>query len=389
MTLSKKKKYCVLSSSRADFGILSNLIKKLSKKKYIKLELILTGSHISKKFGETKKEAYENSIKNFHELKLPSKNKNTEDLLFSSSILLNKLSKKFKKEKYNYLIILGDRFETFIDAYVATLYKVSIIHLSGGDETEAAYDNQFRHAISKLSHLHFPTNEISKNRIIQMGENPKYIFNFGSLSVENIYKIKKISKKDIEKEFNFKLAKNFFLVTFHPETLGFKNKKNLKSLINAISTFKDVQFIFTSSNADEGGDYINTMIENFTKKSKNIFFIRSFGQKRYFNVMKYSRGIIGNSSSGVCEAPSFKIGTLNLGNRQTGRIKIKSVINSDFAVKNIIKGIKIILSKKFILQIQNVRNPYYKKNTLKNIVQKIMIFNKQNLLIKKFNNKLN
>jgi len=389
MTLSKKKKYCVLSSSRADFGILSNLIKKLSKKKYIKLELILTGSHISKKFGETKKEAYENSIKNFHELKLPSKNKNTEDLLFSSSILLNKLSKKFKKEKYNYLIILGDRFETFIAAYVATLYKVSIIHLSGGDETEAAYDNQFRHAISKLSHLHFPTNEISKNRIIQMGENPKYIFNFGSLSVENIYKIKKISKKDIEKEFNFKLAKNFFLVTFHPETLGFKNKKNLKSLINAISTFKDVQFIFTSSNADEGGDYINTMIENFTKKSKNIFFIRSFGQKRYFNVMKYSRGIIGNSSSGVCEAPSFKIGTLNLGNRQTGRIKIKSVINSDFAVKNIIKGIKIILSKKFILQIQNVRNPYYKKNTLKNIVQKIMIFNKQNLLIKKFNNKLN
>jgi UDP-hydrolysing UDP-N-acetyl-D-glucosamine 2-epimerase len=240
------------------------------------LDLILTGSHISKKFGETKKEVRENNIKYFYELKIPNKNKNANDLSLSSSVLLKKLSKKFKKEKYNNLIILGDRFEIFIAAYVATLYKVPIIHLSGGDETQASYDNQFRHAITKLSHIHFVTNEISKNRIIKMGENPKNVINFGSLSVENIYKLKKIGKKIIEKEFKIQLSKDFFLVTFHPETLGYKDVRNLKSLLSAISNFKDIQFIFTSSNTDEGGDLINSMIKNFCKNNRNTSFIKSY-----------------------------------------------------------------------------------------------------------------
>lgn len=380
-----KKKYCILSSSRADFGILSNLIKKISKKKYIKVDLILTGSHISKKFGETKREAYENNIKHFYELKLSNRNNNPEDLSYSSSILLKKLSKKFKKEKYNYLIILGDRFEIFIASYVATLFKVPIIHLSGGDETQAAYDNQFRHAITKLSHLHFPTNEISKNRIIKMGENPRNVFNFGSLSLENIYKLKKICKQDIEKEFSIKFQRNFFLVTFHPETLEFKDKKNFKTLLSAISTFKDLQFIFTSSNSDEGGNYINKLIKNFSRVRKNVFFVKSFGQKKYFNVIQHSSGIIGNSSSGVCEAPSFKVGTLNLGKRQTGRLRIKSVINSEFTKQSIIKGIKKILSKNFKLQIKNIKNPYYKKNSSEKIIKKIISYHNKSILIKKFN----
>ena len=384
MRSSNKKKYCILSSSRADFGILRNFIKKFSKKKNIKVDLILTGTHCSKKFGETKNEAYENGIKDFYELKIPNKNTNAKDLSYSSSVLLNKLSNKFKKEKYNNLIILGDRFEIFIAAYVATLYKVPIVHLSGGDETQAAYDNQFRHAISKLSHLHFPTSKISKNRLIKMGENPRNVFNFGSLSLENIHKLKEISKQDIEKEFGFKFQKIFFLVTFHPETLGINNKKNFKTLLSAISTFKDLQFIFTSSNSDEGGDYVNKMIKNFSRSRKNIFFVKSFGQKKYFNVIKHSSGIIGNSSSGVFEVPSFKVGTLNLGNRQTGRIRIKSIINSDFTKQSIIKGIKKILSTNFKLKIKNIKNPYYKKNTSKKIIQKIITNHDKSVLIKKF-----
>lgn len=385
MKLYKKKNYCVLSSSRADFGILSNFIKKLKKKSFLKVDLILTGSHSSKKFGNTKSEAYEKKLNIFYELKIPNKNKNAKDLSISSSILLNKLSKRFKKKKYDYLIILGDRFEVFIAAYVATLYKVPIAHLSGGDETQGAYDNQFRHAITKLAHLHFPTNQISKNRIIKMGEDLKYVFNFGSLSLENISKLKKIKKKDIENEFKLKLKKVFFLVTFHPETLGYRDKKNFKSLISAISNFKNIQFIFTSSNSDEGGDSINKMIKNFCKKRKNIIFIKSFGQTKYFNILKNSSGVIGNSSSGVHEVPSFKIGTLNLGNRQKGRIKIKSIVNSDFKEKNIIKGIKKILSKKFKTQIKNIKNPYYKKNTSNKIIQKLLLYKNRNLLIKKFN----
>tara|TARA_A100001015_G_scaffold239553_1_gene272879 strand:+ start:2578 stop:3747 length:1170 start_codon:yes stop_codon:yes gene_type:complete len=380
----KKKRLCILSSSRADFGILRKLIKKLTKKKNVKLDLILTGSHNSKKFGNTQNEAQENKIFNFDSLKIPNKNLHASHLSINSSILLRKLSKKFKNKKYSFLIVLGDRYEIFIGSFAASLYKIPIAHLSGGDETQGAYDNQFRHGITKLAHLHFPTNEISKKRILKMGENPKYVYNYGSLSLENIKSLKRLDLKNIEKEFNFKFQKKYFLVCYHPETLNSKNKKNFQSLIKAILKFKKIQFIFTSSNSDEGGDEINTLTKKISNKNKNIVFVKSFGQEKYLNVLKFSCGIIGNSSSGVHEAPSFKIGSLNLGKRQHGRIKIKSIINCNFETKNIINGINKILSKQFRNRIKSTKSPYYKKNTSENIIKKIFSLKGQDLLIKKF-----
>jgi len=380
----KKKKLCILSSSRSDFGITRKFIKDLIKKKNIELDIILTGTHNSKKFGNTYDEVKKNKIKNFSILNIPKKNVHATDLANNSSVLLSKLSKKFRKKKYDYLIVLGDRYEIFISSFVATLHNIPIVHLSGGDETQGSYDNQFRHGITKLAHLHFPTNEISKKRILKMGENPKHIYNYGSLSLENINNLKKLCLKSIEKEFKFKFQKKYFLVCYHSETLGFKNRRNLQSLIAAILKFKNIQFIFTSSNNDEGGDQINNTIKNISKKHKNIIFVKSFGQENYFNVLKYSSGIIGNSSSGVIEAPSFKIGSLNLGNRQAGRLRIKSILNSNFKKENIIKGIKKILSKNFNKKTQSIKNPYYKKNTSKNIIKKVLSFNEKNLLIKKF-----
>ena len=279
---------------------------------------------------------------------------------------------------------MGDRYEIFISAFVATLYKIPIVHLFGGDETQGAYDNQFRHAITKLAHLHFPTNEISKKRILKMGENPKHVCNYGSLALENIKSLKKLNLKNIEKEFNFKFQKKYFLVCYHPETLGSKNKENFQSLIKAILKFKKIQFIFTAANSDEGGDRINRVIKKISGNNKNIIFIKSFGQEKYLNVLKFSSGIIGNSSSGVLEAPSLKIGTLNLGNRQNGRIKIKSIINSNFETKNIIKGINKILSKQFKNKIKSIKSPYYQKNTSENIIRKIFSLKGDDLLIKKF-----
>jgi len=217
-----------------------------------------------------------------------------------------------------------------------------------------------------------------------MGENPNHVFNYGSLSLENIKTLNRVNLKNIEKEFKFKLKKKYLLVCYHPETLGSNNKKNIKSLIRAIIKFKNIQFIFTSSNSDEGGDEINKIIKNFSKKYKKNIFIKSFGQEKYLNLLKFSCGIIGNSSSGLHEAPSFKIGTLNLGDRQKGRLKTKSVVNSNFEEKNIIKGINKILSIKFKKNINLIKNPYYKKNTAKNIITKILSFNEKNLLIKKF-----
>ena len=383
MNLSRKKNICVISSSRAEFGILRNFVKSLEKIKFFKVELILIGKHSIDSFGTTKSEIKENKIKNYSQIKLPNKNNNPFDISKISSILLEKLSNKFKKNFFDLLLILGDRYEILITAYAAVLHRIPITHLSGGDETRGSYDNQFRHAISKFSNLHFVTNENSKKRLIRMGEDPKKIFNYGSLSIENIKKAPKIKKNLLEKEFNFKFKDKNFLVTYHPETLTQEPEKKINILLKSIEHFKNYQFIFTSSNNDEGGNTINRIIKKFSKKNKNIKFVNSFGQLKYFSMLQHIDGVIGNSSSGVHEVPSFKIGTVNIGSRQDGRLKIKSVINTSYSHNEIIRAIKKISSKKFKNSLKNLKNPYYKVNTKKNIIKKIISFTNKKLLISK------
>lgn len=384
--MKKKIKICLISSSRAEFGIMRNFINKLYNIKSIKVDLFLTGGHLSKKFGNSIKEVKENKLKYFKKIKIPTLTKNTKNISDSSSILLKKLSDNFYRNKYDLLILYGDRFEILIAAYSATLFRIPIVHLSGGDVTLGSYDNQFRNAITKIAHIHFPTNELSKKRIIQMGENPKYVFNYGSLSSETMSYMKFISKQSLEKKFNFKFKDKNFIVTIHPETLGNINKKKIKLIFQVFKKFQDVLFIFTSSNQDENGDLINSEIKKFVKKNKNMVFIKSFGQENYFSILKIVDGVIGNSSSGIHEAPSFRIGTLNLGARQAGRLSLNSIIDSDFIAYKIEKGIKKILSKKFKKDILKIKNPYFKKNTSSLIIKKILILikNKERLLKKNF-----
>ena len=381
-----KKKFCIVSSSRADLGIMRNLIKKMQKIKNIKTDLVLTGGHLSKKFGNSKKEIIENKIKPNYEIKIPLLNNNSLQITQSSNVLLKKISEKFAKTKYDLIVLFGDRFEIFISAYAATIFKIPIAHLSGGDETIGSYDNQFRNAITKLAHVHFPTNNLSKRRIIQMGENPKNVFNYGSLSIENVKNTTIISKKELEKKFNLKFKEKNFVVTLHPETLGDLETKKIKKVFNVIKKFKNIFFIFTASNQDEKGDKINTLISKFVKKNHNTSFVRSFGQTNLFNIYNIVDGVIGNSSSGVHEAPIFKIGTLNLGSRQQGRLGMKSIININFNEKKIEKGIKKILSKNFKKKINKLNNPYYKRNSSELIIKKLkFILKNKNILNKKFN----
>ena len=381
-----KKKFCIVSSSRADLGIMRNLIKKMQKIKNIKTDLVLTGGHLSKKFGNSKKEIIENKIKPNCEIKIPLLNNNSLQITQSSNVLLKKISEKFAKTKYDLIVLFGDRFEIFISAYAATIFKIPIAHLSGGDETIGSYDNQFRNAITKLAHVHFPTNNLSKRRIIQMGENPKNVFNYGSLSIENVKNTRIISKKELEKKFNLKFKEKNFVVTLHPETLGDLETKKIKKVFNVIKKFKNIFFIFTASNQDERGDKINTLISKFVKKNHNTSFVRSFGQTNLFNIYNIVDGVIGNSSSGVHEAPIFKIGTLNLGSRQQGRLGMKSIININFNEKKIEKGIKKILSKNFKKKINKLNNPYYKRNSSELIIKKLkFILKNKNILNKKFN----
>ena len=370
-----KKKICIVSTSRAELGIIRNLVIKLQKVKKFETDLILTDPHLINDGGKKiKKEVDEYKFKNFQFIKISSLSQNPLEISNRSSDLLNKISRVFNKKKYNLLIILGDRYETLIISYCAALHRIPICHLSGGDETIGSYDNLFRHAISQFADFHFVTNHLSKKKLLKMDISKNNIFNYGSLSVENIKFHKFISKEKIENQLNISLRKKNFIVTFHPETNLGNNLDKIKILLDSLVVFKNYLFIFTGSNNDEDGEIINNKIQSFAKSNKNIIFIKSLGQKNYFNLLKHVDGVIGNSSSGICEAPSFKIGIINIGTRQKGRLKASNIIDVNFSKKEIIQAVKRIINNKFKNSKFSFKNPYSFSNTHGNLVKKIIQF---------------
>lgn len=372
MNLSKKK-ICVISSSRSEIGILKNLIYQLNDDNFFHNKIISLDDHkISSNFSKKKDELQDFNKKNVYSIKLPKRIDTPIDIINRSSDILKKLSKIFIKEKFELIILLGDRYEILISAYTSILHKIPIAHISGGDETIGSYDNNFRHAISKFANFHFVTNKDSKRRLINMGERKNSIFNYGSLSVEKIKIIKKKNKReDFEKEFNIRFREKNFIVTYHPETNSDEIDKKFNLIIKSLFKFKKYLFIFTSPNNDHGSNKIKKIIFKNIKENKNFIYIPSFGQKKYFEILNIVDGVIGNSSSGVHEVPSFKIGTVNIGSRQDGRIRIKSVINVNYSQKKIRKAILKIISKDFKKIINKTSNPYYKKNTTKKILNKV------------------
>lgn len=381
-----KKKILFISGSRAEYGLLKDLIKSLKKEKKIYVSLIVTGSHLLKKFGKTINEINKDKIKVFRKIKIYSKTNNPKDISISSIKIINGLSNIFAKNKMDLLVVLGDRYEIFLSCYVATLFKVPIAHICGGEETIGSYDNQFRHAITKMSHIHFVTNNFYKKKVIRMGENKENIFNVGSLAFSNYDKLEFKNKFELEKKYKIKFRKENFLVTIHPETLDTRPfEEKLKIIFNVFKKFQNFSFIFTAANSDQGGNEINKMIKIFIKNSNNTYFINSFGQEDYFSMIKVVSGLIGNSSSGIIEAPYFKKGSINLGKRQSGRISSRSVLNIDYNKKDLKREILTITSKKFQSNIKKILSPYYKKNTIENIKRVLIKTKLDRIILKSFN----
>tara|TARA_B100000795_G_scaffold270038_1_gene262102 strand:- start:6595 stop:7758 length:1164 start_codon:yes stop_codon:yes gene_type:complete len=370
------KKILFISSSRADYGLLRNVILETKNKKNAKIFIMVTGSHLSGDFGKTVNEIREDGLekyiikknilrKNFSEKDIA--NYISQSILSTSDVLL--------KTKPDVVVILGDRYELLGGAISAMSHRVPIAHIHGGETTLGAIDDSIRHSISKFSHLHFPIHEDYKKRLMQLGENPKTIFNFGGLGAYSITKIKFIPKIQLEKDLKIKLNKKIFIITFHPTTL----EKNMSShqianVLFALKKFKNTIKIFTSPNMDHENKIILNKILKFTKSDKNSFFFKSLGHKRYISLMKISDIVIGNSSSGVLETPSLGIPTVNIGSRQEGRILAKNVMNSDFDKKNIISKINFCLNinKK---NLQKIKSPFFKPNTPNKISDKILKFN--------------
>ena len=362
-----KRKICFITGSRADYGNLRHLIKDVKKSKKIKIQIIITASHFEKKLGDSLQEILEDKFNINERIKIKLNDDTNLGIAQTTGKLISLISKSIKKLNPDAVIILGDRYEIFAAAYSAYILRKPIIHIAGGDITLGSLDNYLRHSISKLSDLHFVTNKDSRKFLINLGEKPKNIFNTGSLAVQAIKKTNFYSKKTLEKKFNFKFFNKNILITYHTETSSSKNyRKDMTKILNSLKIFK----IFTASNADEIKNEINNLIKKFVKNKKyNAIFVPNLGNLNYLSMLCYVDGVLGNSSSGLYEVPSFKKPTINLGGRQKGRLMANSVINIDIREKLIIKAIKKIYNKNFIKKIRITSNPYEGKDTSSKITK--------------------
>jgi GDP/UDP-N,N'-diacetylbacillosamine 2-epimerase (hydrolysing) len=377
-------KICIATTSRSDFGLIKNLIFEL-KKNYFKVKVIAGGTHYLKKFGNTSTEIRDSGISISKKIYSKTNSDSTKNIGYILSAHINSALKIFKDLKPDLLIILGDRYEVFAITIAAHISKVPIAHIHGGEITSGVVDDALRHSITKMSQIHFAANKIYKKRIIQLGESPKNVFSVGGLGVDSIFKMKLISRNDLEEKLKVKFSKKNLLVSFHPETLK-KNeaKMQIQELINALSTLNDTTIIFTSPGLDLEYKIIIKKIKIFIKRKKNIYYFPSLGQINYFSILNAVDAIVGNSSSGILEMPTFKKATINIGDRQKGRLKSTSIIDCKINKKEIMNSLKMIYSEKFKSKIKKSINPYGPYGASVKIVKILKKINLKKILIKKF-----
>jgi len=382
------KKICFITTSRADFGTLNELIQETIKEKNFTTQLIISGSHYNKIFGKTEKEInYKKKCLIKPVRILQNNNKDSTSVAISFSECIKKYTSALNKLKPDIFVVFGDRYEMLAATLSAYILRIPIAHIAGGEKTFGSLDEGFRHSISKLSNLHFPTMEIYKKTLIQLGENPKTIFNFGSLSELKILNNKFLPKKDLEKRMKIKLYNKNLVFTYHPETMdSSKCIKNLSIILNTLKKLKKTLIIITSPNADAKGIIMIKYINNFIKKNnlKNFIFFKSLGSLVYLSLLKVVDGVIGNSSSGISEVPLFGIGTINIGNRQDGRFMFPSVINSLVSQTAILDSIKKIYNSNFRRKVKKQIKMNKSKSTAKKIVKKMLFFNFKNYRDKVF-----
>lgn len=378
-------KVCVVTGTRAEYGLLYWLMKEIATDKDLELQLIVTGMHLSPEFGLTYKEI-EKEFKIDKTIEMLLSSDTNIGISKSMGLAQISFSEAYEELTPDIVVVLGDRYEIFSAISAAMIAKLPIAHLHGGETTEGAFDEAIRHSITKMSHLHFTATNEYKNRVIQLGENPNRVFNVGGMGIENIKRLKLLSFDEFEKSIDFKLNKKNILVTFHPVTLENSTaKEQFQKLLNAIDKLEDTNIIFTKANSDTDGRVINSMIDEYVGKNckKSVCFT-SLGQLRYLSALQFVDAMVGNSSSGLAEAPSFKIGTINIGDRQKGRIKASSVIDCEANETSIQKAFSKLYSKEFQETLKNTVNPYGDGCASKKIIEVIKSVDLENILKKSF-----
>ena len=359
-------KIFLVTSSRADFGLLKNLIFELDKTSNFELKIIATGSHFSKKHGFSFQEIRSEKIKIYKKILITNNTKSSRSLLNDMSVLSNIISSLIKKNKPDLFIVLGDRYEVFAINLAAYLERTPIAHIHGGELTQGSLDDGFRHCITKMSNLHFVTHEIYKKRVIQLGENLHSVYNVGSLGTENIYKTNLFNKEELEKFLKINFRKKILVICIHPEITKELTINLANELIAALNYHRDKTIIFTMPGSDLFNDIILKKITIFINKNTNSYLFKNLGSRRHLSLLQIADTIIGNSSSGILEMPIFGKPSINIGQRQEGRIKAKSIINVTPKRLMIKKAIDSIYKKK-----SNKMNSFnYRKE--KNVSNKII-----------------
>lgn len=382
------RKICIVTGSRAEYGLLSGLMQAIQKEEELELQIIATNMHLSPEFGLTYKEIERDGFHIDKKVEMLLSSDTSNATTKSVGLALIGFADAYEDLQPDLIVVLGDRFEILAAVSAALFYKIPVAHLHGGEITEGAYDDAIRHAITKMSHLHFTSTEEYRKRVIQLGEQPERVFNVGALGVENIRKVRLLSKKELEDSIHFVLGDKTLLVTYHPVTLEDSTAaEQCNNLLEVLETYSDYRIIFTLPNSDTDGRIIMDLIHGFVEKhaDRSIAFT-SLGKVRYLSALRYVSAVVGNSSSGIIEVPTFGIPTLNIGNRQKGRIAAKSVINCGTSREEIANGLQIILSEAIKEMAKKQNNPYEKENTSEAILRVLKNIPLENLIQKSFYN---
>lgn len=372
------RKICVVTGTRAEYGLLSRLMRMIKDSQDTHLQVIATNMHLSPKYGNTYQEIENDGFT--IDVKVPIIDETAPDnaitTVKSMATALSGFADAYNTLKPDLVVVLGDRYEILAAATAALIERIPIAHIYGGEVTEGAYDDAIRHSITKMSQLHFASTEAYRQRIIQMGEQPDRVFYIGAVGVENVKRLPLMSKNEIEKEIDFTIDNNTILVTYHPVTLGNRTAKDdIDDFIAVLEERKDLRVIFTMPNSDTGSIFIVEAVNGFVERnSYRAKAFKSLGVVRYLSVVKQVAAVVGNSSSGIVEVPSFGIPTLNIGDRQKGRIQAESTYNCLPDKDSVLKGLDMVLSREFCELASKVHNPYEKANTAEEIFKVISTY---------------
>lgn len=380
------RKICVVTGSRSEYGLLRLVMEGIREASGLELQVIATGMHLSPEFGLTYREIEKDGFRIDCKVEMLLSSDTPVGVAKSMGLGLIGFADVLQELQPDLMLVLGDRFEIFPAVSAAMVARIPVAHMHGGESTEGAFDEAIRHSITKMSHLHFAATEDYRNRIIQLGEDPDHVFNVGATGIDNIKSLQLLSREELEVELGFKFGVRNLLVTFHPVTLEDETSSyQFKQLLEALDDLQDTNIIFTRPNADTNGRVIIELVEDYVSKNKQTAIaVSSLGTLKYLSAMKYMDGVVGNSSSGLIEAPSFSIGTINIGDRQRGRVRADSVIDCEPNVISIRKAFQNLFSSKFQKVLMNVENPYGTGGAAKKIVDILKKTDQVNLLKKRF-----